>query len=71
MIDLLTADNTSTEMKELISNTICASIRFMKNMIVQQSIKEEPTILLKYWEFALASLPLVTLNVEIKTNRDN
>ena len=71
MTDILAADSTSTEMKELITHTICASIRLMKNMIIQQSIKEEPTILLRYWEFALASLPLVTLNVHIKTYRDN
>ena len=71
MTDILAADSTSTEMKELITHTICASIRLMKNMIIQQSIKEEPTILLRYWEFALASLPLVTLNKQVKTYRDN
>ena len=70
MTDILASDRSSAEMKGLISNTIYFSIRNMRHILHKHNNKEL-TIFSKYWEISLASLPLVKLNVEIKTNRDN
>ena len=70
MTDILASDKTSTELKGLISNTIYYSIRTMRHILHKHNSKEL-TIFSKYWEITLASLPLVKLNVEVKTNRDN
>ena len=70
MTDILASDKTSAEMKGLISNTIYFSIRNMRHILHKHNNKEL-SIFSKYWEITLASLPLVKLNVEIKTNRDN
>ena len=70
MTDILASDKSSAEMKGLISNIIYFSIRSIRHTLHKHNNKEL-TIFSKYWEITLASLPLVKLNVEIKTNRDN
>ena len=70
MTDLLSADSTDEDEKNLLSHLICASIRFMKGATIR-GLSKDMAILQKYWELALSSLPLVKLNVEVKSNKHN
>ena len=69
--EMLSAENQSDQMREMIAQTIFISMASIKQCIITQANSKEAAIFRKYWELCITSLPLAKLNEMIQSNRDN